>query len=139
MKARLVQTDRMKFRAAMEGGPAIVLETPEKGRIVEGPTPFEAALLAAMGCTASDIVWILRKQREPFTGLEIEAEAERAPTEPRVLTKVHFRHTIYGKGVKEASVRRAIDLSTEKYCSVGIMLRRAGVEWTNSFTILPSK
>lgn len=139
MKARLTQLDDLKFQVQAEERPPIVLDARGKGETPEGPSPFQTALLAAMGCTASDIVWILRKQREPLARLEIEAEAERAPTEPKVLTKVHLHYKVYGDGVKEAAVKRAIDLSTDKYCSVGIMLRRAGVEWVNTFEVLPTK
>ena len=105
----------------------------------KAPTPFQASLLAAMGCTASDIVWILNKQRVPFTRIEIDANAERAKEEPKVLTKVHLHYRIYGNGIRESAVKRAIHLSTEKYCSVGVMLRRGGVAWENTWEILPAK
>ncbi|OGS45797.1 MAG: hypothetical protein A3K66_01540 [Euryarchaeota archaeon RBG_16_67_27] len=137
MKAHLTQIGEMAFEARAEGRPPIVLDAAGKGDDPKGPSPFQAALLAAMGCAASDIVWILRKQKAPLAKLEIEAEAERAETEPRVLTTVHLHYKVYGEGVSEAAVKRAIDLSTEKYCSVGIMLRRAGVAWENTFEILP--
>lgn len=137
MKARLQQTGDMKFQAQVEGSVPIVLHVPKKEETREGPTPFQTALMAAMGCTASDIVWILRKQREPLARIEIEAEAERADVEPKVLTRVHLHYKIYGDGVHESAVKRAIDLSTEKYCSVGIMLRRGGVRWENTFEIVP--
>ena len=135
MKARLTQIEGMKCEAKAEGAPAIILDADRKEA---GPSPFQTVLLAAMGCTASDIVWILKKEREPIAGLEIEAEAERAEKEPRVLTKVHLHYKVYGDGVREGAVRRAIDLSTEKYCSVGIMLRRGGVRWGTSFEVLSS-
>jgi len=139
MRAWLTQVDGTKFRAGMDGGPEIVLHAAGKDETPEAPSPFQTALLAAMGCTASDIVYILKKERQPITGLEIVAEAERAPSEPRVLTKVHLHYKVYGDGIRESAVQRAVDLSTEKYCSVGIMLRRGGVEWENSFEILPPK
>lgn len=136
MKARLTHVDDMKFRLEAEGAPPIILHAPPKGDRKHGPSPMQAALLAAMGCTAADVVDILRKERAPFTSLEIEAEAERATSVPKVFTKMHFHFRIRGKGVRDADVKRAIDLSAEKYCSVGIMFRRAGVEWTNSYEIL---
>ncbi len=139
MKAHLAQIQGMKFRAQVEGAPAIVLDAEQKDEPVAGPSPMQTALLAAMGCTASDIVWILNKQRVPFTDLEIEGEAERAKEEPRVFTKVHLHYRVYGEGLKDAAVKRAIELSTEKYCSVGIMLRRGGVAWENTWEILPPK
>ncbi len=139
MKAHLTQVQGMKFEARVEGSPAIVLHAAQKDEPYEGPSPMQATLLAAMGCTASDIVWILTKQRVPFTKLEIEGEAERAKEEPKVFTRIHLHYRVYGDGVKEAAVKRAIDLSTEKYCSVGIMLRRGGVAWQNTWELLPPK
>jgi len=82
-------------------------------------------------------VSILRKERVPFRGLDIEAEAERAKDVPRVFTKIHFHYRVRGDNIQEAAVKRAIDLSSEKYCSVGIMLRRGGVEFVNTHEILP--
>ncbi len=138
MKAHLSQVQGMTFRAQVEGTPAIVLDAEQKQEPVGGPSPMQTALLAAMGCTASDIVWILRKERVPFTKLEIDGDAERAKEEPRVFTKVHLHYRVYGNGIKESAVKRAIELSTEKYCSVGIMLRRGGVAWENTWEILPA-
>lgn len=139
MKAHLEQLQGMKFRANVEGSPAVILDAGDTADPREGPSPFQAALLAAMGCTASDIVWILTKQRVPFTKLEIDADAERAKDEPKVLTKVHLHYRVYGNGIRESAVKRAIDLSTEKYCSVGVMLRRGGVAWENTWEILPAE
>jgi len=136
VKAHLVHTEGMRFRAQAEDGPPIVFDAGEKSERI-GPSPMQGALLAAMGCTASDVVWILRKERVPFTSLEIDAEAERATTDPKVLTSVHLHFRVRGKGLKESAVKRAIDLSSEKYCSVGIMLRRGGVKFVNTVEILP--
>ncbi len=138
MKAQLSQVKGMTFRAQVDGAPAIVMDAEQKEEPIGGPSPMQTALLAVMGCTASDIVWILNKQRVPFAKLEIDGEAERAKEEPRVFTKVHLHYRVYGNDVKESAVRRAIDLSTEKYCSVGIMLRRGGVAFENTWEILPA-
>ncbi|HII41300.1 MAG TPA: osmotically inducible protein C, partial [Thermoplasmata archaeon] len=127
----------MKFQAQVEGTPAIVMDAEQKERPVTGPSPMQTALLAVMGCTASDVVWILNKQRVPFTKLEIEGDAERAKEDPKVFTKIHLHYKVYGEGIKESALQRAIDLSTEKYCSVGIMIRRGGVAWENTWEILP--
>ncbi len=139
MKAHLEQVHGMTFRAQAVGTPAIIFDATQKEEPIAGPSPMQAAFLAAMGCTASDVVWILNRQRVPFTRLEIEGEAERATEDPKVLTKVHLHYKVYGEGIKESAVKRAIELSTEKYCSVGIMLRRSGVAWENTWEILPSK
>lgn len=139
MKAHLSQIQGMQFEAQVEGAPSIVLDAEQEAEPIPGPSPMQATLLAAMGCTASDIVWILNKQRVPFTKLEIDADAERAMQDPKVFTKIHLHYRLFGEGIKESAVKRAIDLSTEKYCSVGIMLRRGGVAWENTWEILPSK
>ncbi len=139
MKARLSQIRGMKFQAQVEGSPAITMHTPEKGEPHAAPSPMQTALLAAIGCTASDIVWILNRQRVPFTAVEIDADANRAQEDPKVFTKIRVHYRVYGAGVKESVVKRAIELSTEKYCSVGVMLRRGGVQWENTWEILPPK
>lgn len=138
MKAHLVQIEGMKFQAQVERAPAIVLDAAQDEEPIAGPSPMQTALLAVMGCTASDIVWILNKQRVPFTKLEIEGDAERAKTDPKVFTKIHLHYRVHGTGIKESALKRAIDLSTEKYCSVGVMLRRGGVVWENTWEIVPS-
>ncbi len=138
MRAHLRQLTGMKFEAQVEGTPALVMDADQKDVPIAGPSPMQATLLALMGCTASDIVWILNKQRVPFTNLEIEGEAERAKEDPQVFTRIHLHYRVHGTGIKESAVKRAIDLSTEKYCSVGIMLRRGGVALENTWEILPS-
>ena len=139
MRARLTQIQGMKFEVQAETTPTIVLDADQKDAPVLGPSPMQTALLAAMGCTASDVVWILNKQRVPFTKLEIDGEAERAKEDPKVFTKIHLHYRVYGEGIKDSAVKRAIALSTEKYCSVGIMLRRGGVAWENTWELLPPK
>jgi putative redox protein len=136
MKAHLEQIGDLKFRAQAEGSPAIVLHAPEGDEPHEAPSPVQACLLSAMACTAADIVSILKKGRTPVTALEIDADAERAETHPRVFTKIHLHYRVHGKGIKEPAVVRAIQLSTEKYCTVGVMLRRAGVAWENTHEIV---
>ncbi len=137
MKAHLTQIRGMRFEARVEGTPAIVMDAEQKEEPIPGPSPMQATLLAAMGCTASDVVWILNKQRVPFTRLEIDGEAERAKQDPKVFTKIRLHYRVYGAGIKESAVKRAVDLSTEKYCSVGIMLRRGGVAFENTWQVLP--
>jgi len=139
MKASLTHLGSMKFEGRAEGAPPIVLHAPPKGTAKEGPSPVQAALLAAMACTASDVVWILQKERAPLASLEVSADAERAAEEPRVFTKMHFHFRVRGDGVRESDVKRAIDLSMAKYCSVGILFARGGVAWTNTFEILPER
>jgi putative redox protein len=139
VKASLRHLGDLKFECRAEDAPSIVLHAPPKGTPKEGPSPVQASLLAAMACTASDVVWILQKERANVASLEVEATAERAPREPKVLTKMHFHFRVRGDGVRDSDVKRAIDLSVERYCSVGILFARGGVEWTNSHEILPAE
>jgi putative redox protein len=83
-------------------------------------------------------VLILRKERVAFEALEIDAEAERAIEPPRVFTKIRMHYRVRGRAIADSVVKRAIDLSSEKYCSVGVMLRRGGVEFVNTYEILPT-
>ena len=136
MKAHLEHDEGMRFRGIADGGAEILFDAGDAATR-RGPSPMQGALLAAMACTASDVVEILRKERVAFTSLEIEAEAKRAKDPPRVFTKIHLHYRIRGDGIRESAVTRAIDLSSEKYCSVGVMLRRGGVEFVNTHEILP--
>ena len=136
MKAHLQQIGDMKFRAQAEGSPAIVLHAPEGDAPQEAPSPVQACLLSAMACTAADIVSILKKGRTPVTALEIDANADRAETHPKVFTKIRLHYRVHGKGLKESAVARAIELSTERYCTVGVMLRRGGIAWENTHEII---
>src|SRR3989440_8926790 len=136
MKARLVHVDALRFRAKAEEAPEVLFDAGDL-ETRRGPSPVQAALLSVMACTAADVVLILRKERVPFTSLEIEADAERATEDPKVFAKIRLHYKIHGNGIKDSAVKRAIDLSSEKYCTVGIMLRRGGVEFVNTHEILP--
>ncbi len=83
-----------------------------------GPGPMTSVLLAAASCTGSDVVTILQKMRVPFSGLHIEAAGVRREQEPRRYVSIHLEYRVGGAGLDPAKVRRAIDLSLEKYCSV---------------------
>ena len=136
MKAHLVHVDAVRFRAKAEEAPEVLFDAGDQ-ETRQGPSPVQGTLLSAMACTAADVVLILRKQRVPFTSLEIEADAERAKENPKVFTKIRLHYKIRGKGISDSAVKRAIDLSSGKYCTVGIMLRRGGVEFVNTHEILP--
>jgi putative redox protein len=123
-----------KFLATGYSGAKVVFHNPAGGEVREGPSPFEAVVLAAGGCTAFDVVDILRKKREPVESFRIELESQRAKDPPQVLEKLHLTYVLKGPR-KEANVARAIELSQTKYCSVSIMLQRAGVEVTTSFRV----
>jgi putative redox protein len=123
-----------KFLATGFSGAKVLFHVPEEGEAREGPSPFETVVLAAGGCTAVDVVEILRKKREPVESFRIEIESQRAKGPPAVLEKLHLTYVLRGPK-KEANVRRAIELSQEKYCSVNIMLKRAGAEVTTDYRL----
>jgi putative redox protein len=89
-----------------------------------GPSPMEAVLTALCACTAVDVVSILEKKREPFTGLTVSAEAEQPEAAPRVFTQIHLTYRVHGKVAKK-SAEDAVALSKTKYCSVSLMLEKA--------------
>jgi len=92
-------------------------------------------LVGMGGCTAYDVVNILKKGRHDVRNCELQLEAERAETDPKVFTKIHIHYVVKGKNLSEAVVRRAIDLSAEKYCSASIMLGKSA-EITHDFEIV---
>jgi len=90
-----------------------------------GPTPMDLLLVGLAGCTAMDVVSILGKSRQPFDGLAVRIEGERAPDHPRRYTRVVMTYEVHGDGVDRAAVERAVSLSEERYCSVQATLRQA--------------
>src|SRR6516225_6927890 len=95
---------------------------PEGGGNNLAPRPMEMVLLGTGGCTAYDVVLILKRGRQDVRGCTVKLEAERAETEPKVFTKINFHFTVTGRNLDPAKVERAIELSHEKYCSASIML-----------------
>ena len=104
----------LRFNGGQPNGPSITID----GDNAAGPGPMVTLLLAAAGCTGSDVVLILRKMRVPFDGLQIDVSGIRREEEPRRFVSIHFEYRITGPGIDAEKARRAIDLSVEKYCSV---------------------
>ncbi len=102
-----------------------------------GPKPVELVAIGLAGCTAFDVINILRKKRQRVTDYRVTVEAEQAPDPPQVFTKVHIHHIITGVDVAQAAVEDAIRLSEEKYCSVGAMIKKAA-EVHATFEIIPA-
>ena len=123
MKARIKWIENVTFVAESGSGHALVMDgAPEGGGRNLGPRPMEVVLMGTGGCTAYDVMHILRKSRAPVTDCVLEIESERATEDPKVFTKIHFHFIVTGKGLKPAQVERAVQLSAEKYCSASIML-----------------
>jgi putative redox protein len=110
---------------------------PEFGGSDAGIRPKELLLLALGGCTASDVITILKKKRVAIDDVEIRVTAEQRDEHPQVFTKIHLEYVIRGEGIQSQDVERAIELSESKYCSVNAMLR-AAVPITRSYRIEPS-
>ena len=98
------------------------------------PRPMEMVLVGTGGCTAYDVVLILRRGRHAVSGCEVTLKAERAPTDPKVFTAIHFHFTVFGTDLKHAIVERAIALSHDKLCSASVMLAKTAA-MTHSFEI----
>lgn len=127
MKARVKWVDNAMFVGETDSGHAIVMDgPPEGGGQNLGARPMEMLLLGMGGCTNYDVVSILKKSRQPVIDCVAEISAERAETVPKVFTKIHVHFVVTGReGLKEAQVKRAVDLSADKYCSASIMLGKA--------------
>lgn len=124
--ARVNWTDNERFIGSATGNHAIVIDAASE-RTANGP--MDLVLLGLCSCTAIDVVSILKKKREPFTTVEVLAEAERAPEPPRVYTAIKLIYKVGGK-VSRKAVEDAVHLSEEKYCSVAGMLNKtAAITW----------
>lgn len=123
VKASARWVDGVMFVGEAGSGHAVVMDgAPEAGGRNLGPRPMEMVLLGLAGCTGFDVVEILRKARQPVTGCVVEVSAERAKAVPKVFTGIHVHYVVSGSGLAEHHVRRAVELSAEKYCSVSVML-----------------
>jgi putative redox protein len=120
IKAKAIWTDHERYLAEANSHHALVMDTATEKT---ANSPMELVLIALCGCTASDVVGILRKKREPFTHLEVSAEGERATGYPAVYTEISLVYRIAGK-VSRKAVEDAVRLSKEKYCSVSAMLAK---------------
>ena len=123
MKTRVKWLDGVSFVAETGSGHAVVVDgAPEAGGRNIGMRPMELFLAGATACTAFDVVWILKRARQPVTDCVVEADGERAPADPKVFTRIHFSYAVAGRGLDAKQVERAVRLSKEKYCSATIML-----------------
>jgi putative redox protein len=128
--------DGMSFLAETGSKHCVVMDgAPEAGGRNIAPRPMELLLAGTGGCSAFDVVLILKKGRQAVTGCEVSLQAERAESDPRVFTRIHLSFRVSGKQLKPEAVARAIELSKEKYCSASIMLGKTA-EITHDFEII---
>ena len=125
MKCRIKWLDHMSFVGESGSGHSIVMDgAPEAGGRDLGIRPLEMMLLGLGGCTAFDVVSILHKSRQQISDCEVEIEAERAQTIPRVFTQIHLHFIVSGRALDATKVSKAVSLSADKYCSASRMLEK---------------
>jgi len=116
----------MSFIAETGSGHLVAMDgSPEGGGRNLAPRPMEMLLLGTGGCTAYDVVLILKRGRHDVRGCEVRLVAERAATDPKVFTRIAFRFIVRGRGLKRETVERAVQLSHDKYCSASAMLAKS--------------
>ena len=136
MKARVKWVDGTLMVGESPSGHAVVMDGPtEFGGRNLGIRPMEMLLLGMGGCTEFDVLLILRKGRHEVVGCEVQLEAERADSDPKVFTRIHAHFVVTGRSIPAAAVERAIKLSAEKYCSASIMLGTTA-EITHDFELI---
>ncbi len=136
MKCRVKWLDHMSFVGESGSGHSVVMDgAPDAGGRNLGVRPLEMLLLGLGGCTSFDVVSILRKSRQHLVDCEVEIEAERAESIPKVFTKIHLHFIVTGRDLDQSKVAKAIDLSADKYCSASRMLEKTAAI-THDFEIV---
>ena len=129
--------ENVAFEAKSESGHSVVMDgSAEYGGENRGPRPMELILMGLGGCASFDVVTILKKARQQITDVRTELAAERADAVPAVFTKIHLHFVVTGKDLKESQVKKAVELSAEKYCSASAMLMAGGVGITHDYEIV---
>lgn len=139
-KSKVNWVSGLRFIGASGSGHGVIMdgsqsEDPE-GSL--GPSPMEMILLGLGGCSAIDVVHILKRMRQPVEDCQVELSGERAPEPPRVFTRIHALYTVTGAGLPEDRVAEAVRLSADKYCSASVMLGKA-VEITREVIVVDSR
>ena len=139
MKCRVKWLDNMTFVGESGSGHAVVMDgAPEHGGRDIGVRPMEMLLLGLGGCTAFDVVMILKKSRQNIDDCQVEIEAERSEEIPKVFTRIHVHFIVQGKNLDDSKVKKAVDLSADKYCSASQMLNKVA-ELTHDYEIIESE
>ncbi len=127
--------DKLLFEGKFDSGHSIKLEGGTDENENRGPKPMELVLLAHGGCTGMDVISILKKMRQDVNDFEVKLSGTQSDEHPRVFTSINIEYVIYGKNLDESKVKRAIELSQDKYCPVSGMLKDK-VDITHSFKIV---
>lgn len=135
MKTHIKWRGAVSFTGKTGSGHAIIMDgPPESGGVNDGPRPMELLLTGLGGCTAYDVITILKKARQDIQDCSVDIQAERAKNVPHVFTKIHIHFTLWGRNLSAKQVARALQLSADKYCSASIMLSKTAAI-THDFSI----
>lgn len=136
MQATVKWVDGVMFLGESGSGHSVVMDgAPDQGGRNMGVRPMEMILVGLGGCASFDVMSMLQKGRQQVTDCRAEVQAERVDAVPAVFSKIHLKFVVTGVNLKEAQIKRAVELSAEKYCSASIMLEAAGVEISHSYVI----
>ena len=136
MKATVRWAGEVKFEAESGSGHTVVIDgPPDHGGKNQGVRPMELMLLGVGGCASFDVIHILKKSRQNVTDCVTQVEAERVDAVPAVFKSIHLHFVVTGTKLKENQVKRAVELSAEKYCSASIMMAAAGVAISHSYEV----
>jgi putative redox protein len=139
MKARIKWVQDVMFVGESGSGHSVVMDgAPDAGGRNLGVRPMEMLLLGLGGCSAFDVMLILKRGREAVTDCVVEIEAERATTDPKVFTRIQMHYTVTGHALDSKKVERAVALSAEKYCSASAILAKTA-EMTHTITLVESQ
>lgn len=140
MQARVKWVDGAMFLGESGSGHSVVMDgPPDHGGRNMGLRPMEMFLLGLGGCASFDVMSILQKSRQDVRNCRVEIEAERADAVPAVFTRIEMVFIVEGSRLKEAQVKRAVELSATKYCSASIMLEAAGVKISHRYEIVETE
>ncbi|MDA9346041.1 OsmC family protein [Porticoccaceae bacterium] len=136
MQATVKWVDGVMFLGESGSGHAVIMDgAPDQGGRNMGARPMEMILIGLGGCASFDVMTMLQKGRQAVSDCSVELTAERVDAVPAVFSKIHLNFLVTGTDLKDSQVKRAVELSAEKYCSASIMLEAAGVEITHSYSV----
>jgi putative redox protein len=136
MQATVKWVDGVMFLGESGSGHSVVMDgAPDQGGKNMGIRPMEMLLIGLGGCASFDVMTMLQKGRQQVTDCRAELQAERVDAVPAVFSKIHLKFVVTGKDLKDSQVKRAVELSAEKYCSASIMLEAGGVEISHSYIV----
>ena len=136
MQATVKWVDGVIFLGESGSGHAVIMDgAPDQGGRNMGARPMEMILIGLGGCASFDVMTMLQKGRQAVSDCSVELTAERVDAVPAVFSKIHLNFLVTGTDLMDSQVKRAVELSAEKYCSASIMLEAAGVEITHSYSV----